>query len=141
MPRRIVIDSGFWFALFEVRDEHHTAALTREPILNSSEVLIPWPSLYEVLNTKLCKNRYSISQFESYLRRPRFYRIDDRDYRESALNASLAWSKSGKRAISLVDMVIRLMLDDVNVNANALLTFNPGDFHDVCRSRRVELLA
>ena len=44
------------------------------------------------------------------------------------------------RPISLVDMVMRLMLENVNVPVSGLLTFNPKDFHDVCRKRGLEML-
>jgi len=43
------------------------------------------------------------------------------------------------RPMSLVDMVMRLMLDDVNVRVDGLLTFNQKDFHDVCRKRGLEM--
>lgn len=32
-------------------------------------------------------------------------------------------------------MVIRQMLDDVNLKSDAIVTFNPEDFSDVCRKR------
>jgi hypothetical protein len=45
-----------------------------------------------------------------------------------------------KRPISLVDMVIRYILDDVNIRKDCLLTFNRRDFVDVCRKRQIEIL-
>jgi predicted nucleic acid-binding protein len=44
------------------------------------------------------------------------------------------------RTMSLADMVMRLMLEDVNIRVNGLLTFNRKDFHDVCRKRGLEML-
>ena len=46
-----------------------------------------------------------------------------------------------KRNISLVDNIIRLMLDDKDVGVKGLVTFNVGDFQDVCLKNRVEILA
>ena len=37
-------------------------------------------------------------------------------------------------------MIIRFILDDVNVRIDALLTFDPSDFVDVCQQRKVEMI-
>jgi len=37
-------------------------------------------------------------------------------------------------------MIIRLILDDVNIRKHGLLTFNPGDFADICRKHQIEML-
>jgi len=42
--------------------------------------------------------------------------------------------------ISLCDVLIRLLIEDVNLRIDALLTFNEKDFVDVCRKRRGEIL-
>ena len=43
-------------------------------------------------------------------------------------------------SISLVDEVIRLALMDPNVKIDAMVTFNPSDFFDICQSRHIELI-
>jgi hypothetical protein len=78
--------------------------------------------------------------FEKRLKSPRVRFLDDTPYRDSALSLSLDSSLRGHRPLSMVDSVIRLMLDDVNVKIRYLATFNDGDFFDVCASRRIELL-
>jgi len=40
----------------------------------------------------------------------------------------------------MVDCLMRLVIDDPNVKIDNLLTFNPGDFVDMCYRNRVELL-
>ncbi|CAH2405647.1 hypothetical protein MES4922_40360 [Mesorhizobium ventifaucium] len=40
----------------------------------------------------------------------------------------------------MVDCLIRLMLDDRNLKINYLATWNEGDFDDVCRKRRIEII-
>jgi len=44
------------------------------------------------------------------------------------------------RPLSLVDCVVRLILDDVNTKINYFITFNRGDFSDVCRRRAIEMV-
>ena len=64
-------------------------------------------------------------------------RLDDFKYRDDAYEAIV--STASRRPMSLVDMVMRLMLEDVEVRVNGLLTFNPKDFHDVCRTRSLTM--
>jgi len=45
------------------------------------------------------------------------------------------------QSLSLVDRVIRKMLSDVNIHIEALITFNPADFADVCKRTNRHLFA
>ena len=67
----------------------------------------------------------------------RITRFDDDSYRSEALELTL---REQKRNISLVDNIIRLMLDDKNVGAKGLITFNVGDFQDVCQKNSIDIL-
>ena len=67
----------------------------------------------------------------------RITKINDDRYREWALDLTLS---EDKRNISLVDNIIRLMLDDKDVGVKGLVTFNVGDFQDVCLENSVEIL-
>lgn len=40
----------------------------------------------------------------------------------------------------LVDNIIQLMLDDKELSAKGLITFNIGDFADVCLKNGIEIL-
>lgn len=42
---------------------------------------------------------------------------------------------------SLVDNIIRLMLDDDTLRIDGLITFNARDFYDVCAIRNIELIS
>ncbi len=138
--RSVIVDSGFWFGLLDPRDQYHSRASSIVSTLDSWNVLLPWPILYEVVNTTFVKHTKRVAPFEAWLRKSHVTKIDDAKYRDAALAQALSWSKVKKREISLVDMVIRFLLDDVNVKTDAILTFNQKDFHDVCMSRQVELL-
>ena len=103
-------------------------------------VVMPWPILYETLNTKLARNPASLRLFETYLKKPHITYVDDKVYRDDALRLSIDMSLNRARPLSLVDCVVRLILDDANTKIDFLLTFNKGDFLDVCRRRGIELL-
>jgi hypothetical protein len=96
--------------------------------------------LYETMGTKLVRQQRWIKSFESRLSRSNTRLIDDAPYRNQALQATFWEARRGKRAISLCDMWIRLLIEDTDVRVHALLTFNVKDFHDVCRKRDVEIL-
>ena len=49
-------------------------------------------------------------------------------------------SAKNTRSFALVDVVIRLILDDINVRKHGFLTFNQRDFGDLCRKHQIELL-
>lgn len=136
----VVLDAGYWYALFDTRDALHTEADAKASHIDSLTVVFPWPTLYETLGTRFVKNRLGIDGLARVLKRPNVRFIDDSPYRGFALDAVLREARLGKRAISLCDMVIRLMIEDVNLRIHAMLTFNEKDFSDVCRSSRVEFL-
>jgi hypothetical protein len=46
----------------------------------------------------------------------------------------------GGRALSMVDCLMRLMLDDVNLRIDYLATWNGRDFEDVCQPRGIAIL-
>ena len=47
-----IIDSGFWFAFFDKNDPYHkyTDSIIKKLDECADKIVIPWPSLYEVLN-------------------------------------------------------------------------------------------
>jgi predicted nucleic acid-binding protein len=139
-PKSVIVDTGFWYALFNKRDGNFDNAREKADYVESLTVIIPWPTLYETLNTRLMKNQVNVAAFERRLKQPNVKIIDDVEYRQKALEAALQSARFRKRPISLCDMVIRLIVEDVNVRVDALLTFNYGDFSDVCRIRGVEVL-
>ncbi len=137
----ILIDSCFWYALFDASDTHHSKAQKLAEYLDFGKIIIPFPILYETLNTRFVKRKHWISIFNEYLTRETTVIVFDDKYRGKALETTMIDSQLGTRPMSLVDMTIRLMLDDVNLNISTLITFNVGDFIDVCSSKRIELIS
>lgn len=128
----ILIDTGFWYAFYDDSDEHHDKAIQMMPYLERHKILIPYPSLYETINTRFSKRKNWMSSFRSLMNSSTCVLIHDENYKEDTLKMTFCTSLDNKRPISLVDMVIRQMLDDVNLKTDAIVTFNPEDFYDVC---------
>ena len=137
----IIIDSGFWYALYEERDEYHDKAVELFEYLDMGKVIIPFPSLYEVINTRFAKRVEYMESFERFIRSENVILVDDLLYKDTALELTIDSSISLKRPLSLVDMIIRLMVSDVNMNIHYLLTFNKNDFIDVCLPRNINILS
>ena len=138
MPKNVLIDSGYWIALYGDDDAHHDDALLINEYLFAHRLIIPWPSLYEFLNTKFFKRPISLTLFRKTILLPNVIRIPDSDYRESAFTNFLSPRNLGRR-LSLVDLVIREILADESVKINSMVTFNEKDFADACAMRKIEL--
>jgi predicted nucleic acid-binding protein len=140
IPRNVVVDSGYWYALFDPRDPYAAQARNKAHHIDELRILFPWPILYETLGTRFVKNKLAVDEMEKTLKRRNVVIVDDSPYREEALEVTLREARLGKRALSLCDVVIRLLIDDTNLRIHALLTFNQPDFLDVCRRKSVEIL-
>ena len=138
--KTVLVDTGFWYALYDKRDDNYEDAQTKQRYLESANILIPWPSLYETLNSRFAKSVLALRSFEALLRQTHVKLLADEPYRDSALKACFQTALVRSRPLALVDVVIRLILEDGNVRKHGLLTFNQGDFKDVCTAHRIEML-
>lgn len=130
-----VVDSGFWFALYNEKDEHHARAIEfMERRSANLHLVIPFPSLYETINTRFVKKGHH-QLMKDALDGVVHSFVHDETYKHEALDATF-----DSAHISLVDMIIRMMIADVDLNIGAVVTFNPGDFADICRQRSVEIV-
>ena len=140
MANRILVDTGFWYAVFDKRDCHKAdaeALLTKYFDKTAYEIVVPFPTMYELLRTRFVKNKEALEEIRKMFQSGRITRYDDDAYRSEALDLTLGDSR---RNISLVDNIIRLMLDDKGIGAKGLITFNIGDFHDVCQKNDIDIL-
>ena len=104
-----------------------------------NKFIVPHPTMYEFINTKLMWKKEKVEMFRVlFSKRDLITRISDEEYKEEALQLAL---QPSKRTISLVDMTIRLMLEDDRIKKHAMLTLNVKDFVDVCRQKRIELIS
>ena len=136
---RVLIDSGFFIALFNERDQHHASARQLEEWLDVATIVLPWPILYETVNTRLARQPGNLAKFGAIVRLPETLLLDDAPYREDSFAAVLAQNPA-KGSLSLVDAVLCNIIEDVNVPISAMLTFNERDFRAVCYENNVELL-
>lgn len=136
----LLVDSGFFFALFDPRDQHHADACEKQDWLEELSVVVPWPILYETINTRFVRRPATIVRFESILRARDTVLLDDSPYRFEAYEDVFARAKARRNAMSLVDAVLCAILADTNVHIDAMLTFNSIDFDGICREQGVELL-
>ena len=135
-----LVDTGFWYAVFDERDQHYKDAQDNIELLMDITYILPWPILYETLCTRFIRRDLYIRKFEKLLKRPNAFLLDDTNYKNQALECTLASSRGRARPFSLCDNVLRLIIDDVNVKLNYLFTFNVPDFSDVCSKRNILII-
>jgi predicted nucleic acid-binding protein len=137
---RVLADTGVWYAMFDPKDQYAPDVEEKAEILDVCRLVVPWPTMYETLRTRLVRNRDATRQLASYLKRPNVEYVDDGPYRDAALDLAFSSSLTYFRPLSMVDCLMRLLLDDVEIKVDALATFNPRDFVDICDKRRIELI-
>jgi predicted nucleic acid-binding protein len=139
MGKRILVDTGFWFALYDSRDRYHDSALSLAEYLNPHWLIVPWPSLYETLNTRFVRRKNWLRSFEAAIHRDNVILLPDGSYRESALIDVFSNDLQQGKPYSLVDLIIREMLSDKAIRIDAMITFNFVDFIDICAKRNIAL--
>ena len=138
--QRLLVDSGFFFALFNDRDRHHDDANEKQEWLEVLSVAMPWPILYETINTRHARRPHWIARFESIVRSPDTELIDDAPYRRDALEDVMLRGKTQRDPMSLTDAVLHSILADPRIRVDAMLTYNHRDFFGICSSKGIELL-
>jgi predicted nucleic acid-binding protein len=138
--RYALVDAGVWYAMFTSGDPYASEVDKIAETLDRCQVVVPWPTMYETLRTRFVKKNLALQQFRDYLKSPRVEYFDDAPYREAAMELTFSSSLRSSRPLSMVDCLIRLIMDDTNVKIDLLATFNIADFSDLCRKRRIELI-
>ncbi|MCX6316878.1 MAG: PIN domain-containing protein [Bacteroidetes bacterium] len=131
MKLKIVIDTGFWIALFDpAKDPKNSLEAERiADEIEDEELIIPFPTLYEFLNSRLSRREAKI-QLERLLSRPNVIKLPDTKYKELALENFFLKSKSFYSDISLADEVIKLMLADKSLKIDYIAAFDQGLIND-----------
>jgi len=148
--KNVLVDSGFIIALYDKKDDLHKDATKffAQYFKNTRNVLlIAWPVLYESISTQMVKNRACIKvinhDWKVLWQKRRLIYVDDSDFREKAIGKvfeELNRNPMHYRKISLVDRVLREMLSDLRLKIDIFKSYNKGDFNDVCKRFRRELL-
>ena len=139
---KILVDSCFWIALYnkEREPENYSKALRIIDDLENNEVVIPWPTLYEFVNTRLARRSDNLIAFQQFLLKPNVRKISDEEYKETALQNIFELNVSREVSISLIDEVLRLMILDDSLSIDYLVTFNKSDFEYPCQRANVMIL-
>ena len=132
----LLVDTGFFIAMYDERDAHHTEAQDKRKLLDVHAIILPWPVLYETINTRFARRQRIMARFDTLITSSNTALLDDSPYRIEAYRSVL---RNVRRPLSLVDAVLRAIIEDTNVAVAAMLTFNQRDFNDVCRQHSVEL--
>jgi predicted nucleic acid-binding protein len=142
----ICIDSGFLLGLYDERDPYHSKS--KEIFVNyfntvQNQLFIPWPILYETISTCLAKNRKRMGVFYRDWKilhsQGRLKFFDDKPFRERAITEAFEETLRDPRhyrGLSLTDRVIRNILSEPDLKIDYFITFNHGDFADVCKKFR-----
>jgi predicted nucleic acid-binding protein len=137
----ILIDSCFWIALYTPEEvDRHQKALDLVDDLENNEVLIPWPTLYEFINTRLARRKEYLYAFEQFLLKPNVRKVSDEEYKSAALENVFELNKTRLASISLIDEVLRQMILDDSLKVDYLVTFNKSDFEYPCQIANVIIL-
>lgn len=139
--KRLIIDSCYWFALFNEKDQyHHLANLMADNFSSPSiKILVPFPSMYETLNTAFVDNKKQLQRLSEILaNHEKVEFIFDDEYKESAYRKTIGQDKWSKT--SLVDSIILEMLEDKNLAIDGVVTFNSRDFAEPCRILQKEMI-
>ena len=144
-------DTNFLYAVYDpAQGSLHVSALTLfadlfEPTVN---VLgLPWPIMYETLNTRLARRPESLARMNEHFTRLRLANrllfMDDQPYRLVETESLFAEVGRGAhyRPLSLVDRIVRRLIAVHSPKIEALVSINPGDFVDICASRSCQILA
>lgn len=139
--RRLIVDSGVWFAMFARRDGHADKVGDKIQLLGKAGTLVvPWPTMYETLCTRFVKDYEGLDKFMEYIDRPNVEMFDSTPYDDAASEMATQSALLRRRPLSMVDCLIRLIIEDPGAEIDALLTLNIADFHDSCEKSNVLLL-
>lgn len=148
--KKICVDSGFLIAYYDPSDGAHVKAVEcfKEYLEETKNtVILPWPIMFESLNTRFVSDKKRLESFQrhiSYFRgNDRLAFINDDRYREHALDECFDETRrpnANYRKLSLVDRILRAILQDPKLRIDAFITNNPRDFHDVCTRAQKEMI-
>lgn len=139
--KTIILDTCYWIAVFnpeKEKDKQEIVKFVSELIdENHYEILIPFPTLYEFLNSKFSRKK-SIN-IETELAKPKYIKIYDNEYRDKALKNFLQQISISNYGVSLVDEDIKEMIEDVKLRTDIIVTFDEA-LKNFARSMSVEVI-
>lgn len=127
MKYNVLVDTGFWIALYNPEKDPKLTLLAdkvAEDIIDET-LIIPFPTLYEFVNSRLSR-REAKSQFERVINLPNVIKFNDTDYCNKALENFFIKSNKSYSDISLVDEVLKLIMEDSTIKIDYIVSFDSG---------------
>ena len=115
-----LLDSCFWIALYEERDKNHKNAQKIAEYIFKTNLIIPWPTLYEFMNTRFARREHTIINFQKIIQGDNIILIEDNNYKKDSLNTFFNLNLLRKRELSLIDIIIRAIMEDINLKIDNL---------------------
>ena len=141
--KTILLDTGYWIALFSPEKEkenqdvvEHVSKLIDE---NNYTVIVPFPTLYEFLNSKFSRKGRQKFNLEAELSKQKYEKVYDEKYRKKALENFFKQFSFVNYDISLVDEIIKEMIEDTTLKTDIIVTFDNG-LKNYARSMNVEVI-
>jgi len=141
--KNVLVDTGFWYAIYDEKDQYHDVAVDIYELIKDMNLIIPWPTCYEVLRTSFVRNELRVTSFTNDLKKMNKVLLDDIEYKDKALNSLLDLKARNYKfeLYSLVDSVLNEILIDINVKLDYFVTFNSKDFYQQCERRKLEMIS
>ena len=134
----IIVDTGFWIALYNP-EKHIELQDDIDTILNFIEdknIIIPFPTLYEFLNSKFSRKKY-VEQFRRLILKPNYMKLDDTIYRMTALESFFNNAVERNNDVSFVDEVIKEVIIGKLIRIDYLVSFDAG-LNNFAKARGIE---
>lgn len=140
MAKNILTDTGFWIGYCNLKDRYTKNCNELMTEIRNDKLFIPWPVLYETVGTRLTRRFESMQRFKDKLDAlDNDCFISDVEFRDDAFIfcKEQALKKGGH--FSLVDSVIRMIIESRKYNINRLFTVD-SDFDDLQYTYGIEII-
>lgn len=64
MSETVLVDTGYWIALFDPREAAHGTVAGTEDLIELLTLVMPWPVLYETLRTRFMRRRDWVARLD-----------------------------------------------------------------------------
>lgn len=137
--KKVIIDTSFWIALFNpskhIEIKNDVDIITE--LIEGEQIIIPFPSLYEFLNSKFSRKNDAL-HFQKSLSKPNYIMLDDTPYKDEAIVNFFEKAINGQNDVSLVDEVIKNIILDKSLKIDYLISFDAG-LNDYASSRGIKV--
>lgn len=141
--KTIILDTGYWIALFnpekEIDKQEVVEFVSNLIDENNYKIIIPFPTLYEFLDSKLSRKKAGKLNLQKELSKSKYDKVYDDKYREKALKTFTKNFSFNVGDISLVDEVIKEMIFDDNLRTDIIVTFDES-LKNYAKSMNLEVI-